>query len=96
VLEAALSGCALVLGDITSLRELWAGTALFVDPRDPDALGAALRRLARDDSERERLAELARARARGMDLDLVAAQYLSAYRSLGAPGQRHRPAGAVA
>ena len=30
VLEAALSGCALVLGDIPSLRELWSGAAVFV------------------------------------------------------------------
>ena len=30
VLEAALSGCALVLGDIPSLREIWGGAALFV------------------------------------------------------------------
>ena len=34
VLEAALSGCALVLGDIPSLREIWDGAALFVDPDD--------------------------------------------------------------
>ena len=43
VLEAALSGCSLVLGDIPPLRELWDGAARFVDPRDPEALRAALR-----------------------------------------------------
>jgi len=96
VLEAALCGCALVLGDIPSLREIWSGTALFVDPRDPEALGAALRRLARQEPERIRLAILARARAQGMDPDLMAAQYLSAYRSLGMPGERRHPAGAAA
>ena len=32
VLEAALSGCALVLGDIPTLRELWEGAAAFVAP----------------------------------------------------------------
>ena len=31
-LEAALSGCALVLGDIPSLREIWGDAALFVPP----------------------------------------------------------------
>ena len=96
VLEAALCGCALVLGNIPSLRELWSGTALFVDPRDPEALGAALRRLARQEPERIRLAVLARARAQGMDLDLTAAQYLSAYRSLGTPAERRPSAGADA
>jgi glycogen(starch) synthase len=96
VLEAALSGCALVLGDIPSLRELWTGMALFIDPRDPEALGSALRRLARDAPERARLAELARARALGMDPELMSAQYLSAYRSLGSWDEQPSRTGAVA
>src|SRR5690606_8377688 len=33
-LEAALSGCALVLGDIPSLREVWGPAATYVDPAD--------------------------------------------------------------
>ena len=44
ILEAALAGCALVLGDIDSLRELWDGCALFVPPEDDDALAEALNR----------------------------------------------------
>jgi glycosyltransferase involved in cell wall biosynthesis len=62
-LEAAASGCALVLGDIATLRELWHGAALFVDPRDPDALRAALDRLCGDDALRRDLAAAARRRA---------------------------------
>ena len=96
VLEAALSGCALVLGDLESLRELWSGMAVFVDPRDPEALAAALRRLSQDASERTRLGQLSRARALAMAPDLMAAQYLSAYRSLRAPRVRYDRAGAVA
>jgi glycogen synthase len=96
VLEAALCGCALVLGDIPSLRELWTGMALFVDPRDPDAVGHAIRRLATDDSQRGRLAELARARALQMDPDVMAAQYLSAYASLNRKSASAFPVGAVA
>ena len=38
VLEAALSGCALVLGDIPSLQELWHDAALFANPNDPPTL----------------------------------------------------------
>ncbi len=41
-LEAALSGCALVLGDIPSLREVWGDAAWFVPPDDRDALTAAI------------------------------------------------------
>jgi glycogen(starch) synthase len=36
-LEAALSGCALVLGEIPSLREVWGDAADFVPPEDHDA-----------------------------------------------------------
>ncbi len=35
VLEAARAGCCLVLSDIPSLRELWDGAAVFLDPREP-------------------------------------------------------------
>jgi glycosyltransferase involved in cell wall biosynthesis len=42
ILEAAQEFCALVLGDIPTLRELWGGAALFVPPDDPEAIRAAL------------------------------------------------------
>ena len=43
VLEAAHAGCALVLSDIPSFRELWDGAAAFVPAGDAVALRAALR-----------------------------------------------------
>jgi glycosyltransferase involved in cell wall biosynthesis len=87
ILEAALSGCALVLGDIPSLRELWAGMAVFVDPRDPAAIAEGIRWLASHDADRLRLADLARRRALQMDPDLMATQYLSAYAALRPPAE---------
>src|SRR4029078_2716508 len=60
---AALARCALVLGDIESLRESWAGAASFVDPRDDEALAFALQRLIADKGARESYAELAFVRA---------------------------------
>ena len=48
VLEAALAGCALVLGDIASLREIWDGAAVFVDPGDDAAIAEAIRELCED------------------------------------------------
>jgi glycosyltransferase involved in cell wall biosynthesis len=48
ILEAALAGCALVLGDIESLREVWGDAALYVPPDDHDALVRAFRLLAAD------------------------------------------------
>lgn len=82
VLEAGLAGCALVLGDIPSLRELWDGAACFVDPQNPDALGAALTALCRDEGRRARLAAAARARALGFGRERMAAAYLDAYGEL--------------
>ncbi|HWC00127.1 MAG TPA: glycosyltransferase family 4 protein, partial [Bryobacteraceae bacterium] len=45
VLEAAITGCGLVLGDIPTLRELWEPAALFVPPDEPETLRHALREL---------------------------------------------------
>jgi glycogen synthase len=42
VLEAALAGCTLVLGDIPSFREVWGDAALYVEPDDERALAAAI------------------------------------------------------
>lgn len=63
VLEAAQAGCALVLSDIATHRELWDGAALFADPRDPRAFAGAANRLLEDRSFRNQLGERARQRA---------------------------------
>ena len=63
VLEAAAAGCALVLSDIASFRELWNGAALFVDPRDERGMAHALNRVARDAGLRKRLQAAAARRA---------------------------------
>lgn len=63
-LEAGLAGCALVLGDIPSLREVWGPAACYVPPDDHDALAATLQRLIARPAERARLAAAAQARAR--------------------------------
>jgi glycosyltransferase involved in cell wall biosynthesis len=79
VLEAALAGCALVLGDVSSLRENWAGAAVFVPPDNRCALASALRRLIGDDHERTRLAGRAELRARQFSVERMADEYLRAY-----------------
>jgi glycosyltransferase involved in cell wall biosynthesis len=83
VLEAALSGCALVLGDIPSLRELWGEAALYVAPDDRRALARALQRLVADAELRESLAGRARARAATYSSDRMASAYLAAYAAAG-------------
>lgn len=64
VLEAAQAGCALVLSDIPTFRELWSGAALFAPPGDEAAFAAVLDALLADDAQRLRLAAAARRRAR--------------------------------
>jgi glycosyltransferase involved in cell wall biosynthesis len=62
-LEAALSGCALVLGDIPSLHEIWDDAAIYVDPDDRAGLVSVLSALASDPDGCASHAARARARA---------------------------------
>lgn len=82
VLEAALSGCALVLGDIPSLRELWGDAAIFVDPIEPLALQEAIQSLIRSESLRQEMATRARERAREYSVEAFACGTLFAYQDL--------------
>ena len=82
VLEAAASGAALVLGDIASLRELWDGAALFVQPDDAQALGAAITQLSRDEALRKRLSLSSRSRAQRFQRSLQAQHYAVLYNEL--------------
>lgn len=82
VLEAALAGCALVLGDIDSLRELWDGAAVFVAPGDAAALADACQRLSADDELRGILAGRAGERAWRYDAETMARQYVRLYERL--------------
>jgi glycogen synthase len=79
VLEAALSGCTLVLGDIPSLREIWRHRAVFVPPDDPEALEDALSRLIADPDRRASLAAGCRARALQLTNERMVEAYLAAY-----------------
>jgi glycogen synthase len=81
-LEAGSAGCALVLGDIESLREVWGDAALFAPPSDDDALASALHRVIDDNHLRGRLAERARARAARYTPGAAARGYAAAYRGL--------------
>lgn len=82
VLEAAASGCALVLGDIPSLREIWEGAALFVPPDDPEALADAIALLQGGDERRAALAEAAWLRSRRYSAARMAERYAALYREL--------------
>jgi len=95
VLEAALSGCALVLSDLPSLRENWDGAAVFVEPQDDRTLRLTLESLIANPDLRHALARRARSRALELTPERMAGAYLAVYRSLltssdpaGGPGMR--------
>lgn len=71
VLEAAQAGCALVLSDIPSFRELWDGAALFVPPTDAVAFAAAISGLLPDPERRAEAGERASLRATCYDVGAV-------------------------
>lgn len=87
VLEAASAGCALVLSDIATFRELWEGAALFVPAGDADAFAAALRELMDDPAQRRALGEAARERSAIYTPAATAAGMLELYQRVLAPAE---------
>ncbi len=91
-LEAAQRGCALVLGDIPSLREIWSGAASFVPPHDARALHDELADLIDDPCRLQALGTLARRRATRFRVDQMTDSYLTAYAALLNPTPSHADA----
>ncbi len=92
VLEAASAGCALVLTDIPTFRELWDGAALFVDPHDDAMLAATLARVAGDEPLRRTLQRRAAFRAQRYSLDAMCEAYCGLYAQMtGFPRVARRP-----
>ena len=85
VLEAALSGCALVLGDIESLREVWGEAALFVPPDDLDTLQATISGLMASPALLHEMAGRALSRALTFTPERTALEYLEVYASVAEP-----------
>ena len=92
VLEAAQAGCALVLSDIPSFRELWRGAAIFVRPDDTAEAAAVMDALLADPDEARRLGALAAERAAACTVEAMTQATLAAYAQALAP----RLAGAAA
>lgn len=63
VLEAAQAGCALVLSDIPTFRELWRDAAVFIDPDDAAGFARACDALVGDPAERAAWGRRAKTRA---------------------------------
>jgi glycosyltransferase involved in cell wall biosynthesis len=88
VLEAAQAGCALLLADIPTFRELWDGAAAFVAPSDDRAIADVLNNIMSDTALRTRLAAAAERRAAHYTIDRSADALAALMRSLRAEPQR--------
>ncbi len=84
-LEAALAGCALVLGDIPSLREVWGDAAVFVPPDDGPAWRDSLNGLIGNEKLRDTMAARARERALSYSPERMAEGYRRVYAELMTP-----------
>lgn len=81
-LEAAHSGCALVLGDIPTLREVWGDAATYVDPDDAAGWAFELSSLLGAPAEIKARGDAARRRAQAYGPSAMADAYLATYTDL--------------
>ncbi len=93
-LEAAARGCALVLADIPTFREVWGDAAVYIDSLDPDAWADRLRDMLDHPDATRRAGHLARHRAQRYTAGNMVQRYLALYAaaSVNAP----QPSGAAA
>jgi alpha-1,3-rhamnosyl/mannosyltransferase len=79
-LEAMTRGCPVIAADATALPETVDGAGLLVDPDDPAAWAQAMAGLAKDDAERDRLADAGRQRAALFSAPAAASAQIAAWR----------------
>ena len=82
ILEAARAGCALVLSNIESLREVWGSDALYAEPDDPEELQHIIMTLIGNANLRQQMAARALRRSQRYFASHMAADYLDCYSSL--------------
>jgi glycosyltransferase involved in cell wall biosynthesis len=80
VLEAMTFGCPVVTSPLSSLPEVGGDAALYVNPRDPQAIADALERLVLEPELAKSLASRGRARANLFSWERTARETLAAYR----------------
>jgi glycosyltransferase involved in cell wall biosynthesis len=92
VLEAAQAGCALVLSDIPTFRELWEGAATFVYPHDAEGFARAVSQIMEDPKRRTELGEAARQRSAAYTVTRTAERMRTIYDQLLADAPARRAA----
>jgi glycosyltransferase involved in cell wall biosynthesis len=87
-LEAALAQCALILGDIPGLREVWSDAAVFVPPDDVEVLHRGIQKLITNEKMRSDYGARAHRRALQFTPQRTADAYLDLYSELMAKGAK--------
>ncbi len=82
ILEAAMSGCALVIGKTESQAEIWGNAAKYVNPQDADELRDSINKLIDDEFCRNIMACRSVKRSHGYTSDQMAQDYGHIYRQL--------------
>ena len=82
VLEAMHAGAPVVTSNVSSLPEVAGDAALLVDPRDTEAIRAALEHVLHDPAEHDRLRAAGRTRAASFSWETTAERTLRALRTL--------------
>jgi glycosyltransferase involved in cell wall biosynthesis len=81
-LEAALSGCALVLGDIPSLREIWHNAAIYVNTNSSKELASTVNALVQDTNFLQEQSQKAKAQAALYSMEAMTRNYIYQYRQM--------------
>jgi glycosyltransferase involved in cell wall biosynthesis len=82
ILEAAGAGCALILSDIPTFRELWDGVAIFVEAHDASGFAKAIEVSLGSPEQREAFGDAARMRALQYTSERMASGMAAQYREL--------------
>ncbi|WP_051286306.1 glycosyltransferase family 4 protein [Salinimicrobium terrae] len=82
ILEAAGNGCALVLSELETLKELWHDAALFFDPKDEAEAEKTIAHLLESSQFLEELSGKARARAGEYSAEKMGTAYYDLYREI--------------
>jgi|GEM_PF-426776 len=81
-LEAAFSGCALILGDIPSLKEIWEDNAIYINTNNTEDLASKINFLIDNRDVVEEYSDRAFNHAQNFNLVRMGNNYLSLYNSL--------------
>ncbi|HEX3019500.1 MAG TPA: glycosyltransferase family 4 protein [Chitinispirillaceae bacterium] len=82
ILEAAINECALILGDIDSLKEIWADAAIFVNPNDYESIKSTIKEMIKNERMRLHYGKKARQRSLNFSSEIMVENYIGLYKSL--------------